>query len=70
MHTCREVCAGVLCALGWKTHLLKWVRVGAFPFHYSQATACFARLCLVVRDKACVMGCTAEWFRTAKTMTG
>lgn len=55
--------------LGWKTCLVKWMRVGAFPLPYSQTTACFAKLCLV-RDKARARGCVAGWFRTAKIMTG
>lgn len=57
------------CCLGWKTHPVKWVRVGAFPFYYSQPTACFARLCLV-RDKVPVRGCVAGWFRAAEKMRG
>lgn len=52
MHTCREVCARLLCALGWKMQLEKWVRVDAFPLHCSQAAVCLARLSLET-DKAC-----------------
>lgn len=69
MHACREVCPGVLGVCSGMEDATSEVDEGAFPFHYSQVTACCARLCLV-RDKAPVRGHAAGQFRAAEIMMG
>lgn len=69
MHTCREACPGLLLVCAGMEDAASEVCEGAFPFRYSQVTACCARLSLA-RDKAPVRGHAAGQFRAAEIMMG